>query len=156
MVGIGTDRKLRTKAMETYFLLCFLVSFLPSVVGSMGDAGVRCLDAGKVLVQLVDRFKAAPPVITFAVCGELLDMWKRFMLLVEPMEMYTPKAHLMFHLVTRSLLHGNPVHYQTFADEGLNRVLKRSLRLCHQSNFELMGLIKFGAALEKTGRQRVA
>ena len=62
----------------------------------------------------------------------------------------------MYHVILRAARQGNPVSYQTFTDEGLNRTLKRVLRLCHQQDFEMTGMMKLELALSRTAlRQRL-
>ena len=119
MVGSGkAHRTCSFKAMETYVFMRFLVDFLPTYVDATGCAVLFA--AGQALAHFMDTLKEAPAVITPTMCTKLLDIWKRFMILIEPLEIYTPKAHLMYHLILRSVRQGNPVLYQTFTDEGLN------------------------------------
>ena len=66
-------------------------------------------------------------------------------------ELYIPKTHLMFHMLHRSKLLGNPLEYATFFDEGLNRLLKLALRNCHQSRFEDLSLAKMEHVLASRG-----
>eukprot|EP00969_Alexandrium_andersonii_P062143 2738688-Alexandrium_andersonii.AAC.1 len=55
--------------------------------------------------------------------------------------------HLMYHMVLRMGLQGNPMGYSTFSDEGMNKVLKQVLKNCHQSTFEPMCLAKMAKIL---------
>ena len=85
------------------------------------------------------------------------EKWCRFIELTKSFDFETPKTHLMVHLNDRAKLHGNPWLYTTFLDESLNRELKKVLRLCHQRNFETMGLLKIVTVLEnraKSARHR--
>ena len=65
----------------------------------------------------------------------------------------------MCHVSDRAKLQGNPWFYTTFYDESLNKELKKVLRLCHQANFESLGLQKVVSVLEtraNTGSPRVS
>jgi hypothetical protein len=70
------------------------------------------------------------------------------------LDITVPKHHLMYHVLDRAEFLGNPWDYTTFEDEGLNKVLKKSLRLCHQMAFENMTFVKVQAALERTPAKR--
>ena len=72
------------------------------------------------------------------------------------LDVCTPKCHLTYHMITRSLYQGNPLRYQVFVDESLNRLLRDTLRHVHQSNFENLGMLKIAEALRRPAvRQRV-
>lgn len=71
------------------------------------------------------------------------------MKLVEEFDFAIPKTHLMIHANNRASQQGNPWRYTTFLDESLNKELKRVLRLCHQSNFETMAMVKLVAVLDR-------
>ena len=49
---------------------------------------------------------------------------------------------------------GNPWNYHTFLDESLNKLLKTTLRLCHQARFELMAFNKMTKNLKDEGKRR--
>ena len=70
------------------------------------------------------------------------------------LEIEVPKHHLMYHLIQRSREMGNPWSYTTFEDESLNKMLKRTLRTCHQSNFESMAFHKLQHCLERLSVKR--
>lgn len=79
------------------------------------------------------------------------------MTLVAQLEIYTPKFHLMFHLILRTADQGNPVFYATFLDESLNSTLKKALSLGHQANFERLGLMTMDETLRRLAvRRRLA
>lgn len=107
------------------------------------------LQSGQLLLDFHGTLKALPVRMSQADAGDLLDKWKRFMVVVEPLDIYVPKFHLMYHCIMRSVWQGNPVLYQTFADESLNKKMKACLRLCHQAAFERMGLVKLAEALSR-------
>ena len=131
---------------------CF-VFLLPKPLRAIPD-GEALLACGQILLSFVSKLKSWPVRLTFAWIGELLDLWKRFCSLAEDLDISTPKVHLMYHLILRSADHGNPWRYHTFLDEGLNRKLKRTLRLCHQATFESMALVKINDLLARPGAAR--
>jgi len=51
---------------------------------------------------------------------------------------YAEKHHMMYHVRGRAEFQGNPWDYTTFEDEGLTKVLKKTLRFCHQMAFQNM------------------
>ena len=73
---------------------------------------------------------------------ELMRLWCRYQLLVEPFEIDVPKSHLIFHIIWRAEWQGNPWRYHCFYDESLNKALKRCLRLCHQAHFESRAFVR--------------
>ena len=81
--------------------------------------------------------------------ARMVELWGRYVALTEPWELQTPKLHLMFELHHRASWFGNPWSYVTFLDEGLNKTLKRVLRLCHSRNFEWLAMHKAKAALRR-------
>ena len=157
MVGIGSEMKLRTKAKETFHVALYLLEALERNLDRLGAEGPVYLESGRLCVGLVQRLKELPAVPSVGQSGEVLDMWKSYMRVVEPLWLYTPKAHLMYHLIQRMPFQGNPVTYQTFVDESLNRILKRVVRLVHQANFEPLAMCKLHEALSRTAvRQRLS
>jgi hypothetical protein len=73
---------------------------------------------------------------------ELLDKWKRHLSLIRDLGVFTPKHHLMLHMILRAPFFGNPWSHHTFLDESLNKQLKAVCRLCHQLTFDSTVLIK--------------
>ena len=55
---------------------------------------------------------------------------------------YAPKHHMMFHLVAKSLEHGNPSYYANWTDEALNRTLKSGCQGVSQRTFETSALLR--------------
>ena len=85
---------------------------------------------------------------------ELLDTHKRFLRLMRSFNAFTPKFHMMYHVVQRSLAMGNPLTYAVFYDEGLNKTLKQALRNCHQLAFEHMAMVKMAEVLDRAAAKR--
>ena len=108
-----------------------------------------------MLADMIRMMKEAPVQVDRKIQQTLLDMWKRFMRVTEQLDIYIPKSHLMYHLIIRLYLMGNPMSYTTFLDESLNKTLKKVCRLCHQMTFDTMCVIKMHQVLQRTGRARL-
>ena len=68
-----------------------------------------------------------------------------------------PKHHLVLHMLVMVDWHGSPLSYSTWLDESLNKDLKKTLRNCHQHNFESTAFAKMDDVLERSvKRQRLA
>jgi len=150
-LGVGGTPKLKTKAMETWGIALFLVSFLPKFQVPMGETLVA---TGRLLVRFYEVLKRCGPLVSLEVQQLLLDIWKQVLALARPLEIFTPKAHLMLHIVLRASWMGSPAAYTTFLDEALNSNLKSVLHLVHQTNFERQGLAKFGEALARPAKRK--
>ena len=135
--------------METFGLCLFVSETIEKHLLALGPQGPVLRHSGQLLLQFLDTLKKCNANVTLLEQQSLLDIWKRFMKVVEPLEMYTPKFHLMYHLVRRLAFQGNALLYQTFVDESLNKTLKKVLRLCHQCAFERMALVKLAEALSR-------
>ena len=143
--------------METWFVVLFLVEFLPDYMSRLGANADLLLHSGKCLVDFLRTLRGLPDVLTEEHRSQLMDIWVGFMRASAPLEIDLPKTHLMFHLIIRSVEQGNPIVYHTFLDEGNNRVLKRTARLCHQRNFEVALMAKLHEQLRRRStRRRVA
>ena len=94
------------------------------------------------------------PYTTFDIPKELLDYYKRFVVLADVYMFWTPKAHLMFHLLHRASILGCPADYSTWEDESMNRWLKACLRMVSQANFEVLGYVKTMEYLSRRGVKR--
>ena len=94
------------------------------------------------------------PHTTFDIPKELLDYYKRFVVLADVYMFWTPKAHLMFHLLYRASILGCPADYSTWEDESMNRWLKACLRMVSQANFEVLGYVKTMEYLSRRGVKR--
>ena len=73
--------------------------------------------------------------------------------LVAPFDVYTPKHHLLFHLVHGSSFHGNPRAYANWEDESLNRLLKATCRDVSQMSFDASVLARVRELLRR-GQKR--
>ena len=144
-----TNRRLRTKAAQTWGMCLFLVSKLRSCAHMLPQGG-RLLLAGEALVDLVHLWESAGRVLTPAQQQAALDLWKGHMRHTKHEErVKTPKRHLMVHLLSRSAFFGNPRWYAVWRDESLNRELKKSCRVVAQSTFEDLLLLRFRERLRR-------
>mgnify|MGYP006875433047 CR=1 FL=1 len=134
--------------------LFLATSALPRHVERLEAMGQRLLAAGQQLVAVRVRLHTLGSHVPPTDLQFLLDRYKRFVVLMEPLEVATPKFHLMFHLILRSRVQGPPRLYQCFLDESLNRTLKLTLRCCHQLTFETTALVRLTEILERPALRR--
>ena len=73
---------------------------------------------------------------------------------MRPEECFTPKHHLMIHLLHRSGYFGNPRFYANWLDENLNKTLKSACRLTSQATFENSVLTRKQSILSSSSRKR--
>ena len=69
--------------------------------------------------------------------------------LMEPDEAWTPKHHVIFHMLFRADWLGNPRFYSAWRSEALNKVLKGSCRQVSQATFEATVLLKMARVLQE-------
>jgi hypothetical protein len=55
---------------------------------------------------------------------------------------FTPKQHIVFHLLRNSARQGNPLVYATWLDEPLNKVLKSACKNAAASTFYASVLLR--------------
>jgi hypothetical protein len=82
-----------------------------------------------------------------------MSLYATFVALMAPFEVYTPKVHIMWHLLKNQLHHGNPVFYSNWVDEALNKTLKSACRMVSQSTFESSVLLKMRTLLERSRKR---
>ena len=107
------------------------------------------LEAGEKLVEYLDICHDNPVALTPLAVQRLMDVYKRHLTLMAPVEVLVPKHHLMLHLTQRASFFGNPLWCATWCDEGHNRDLKRVLRNCHQRLFEERAFMQLGSVLDR-------
>ena len=104
---------------------------------------------------IVHRFISL--LLMLCIPEELIDIWKAVLKTVSGGFLDEPKTHMILHMILRSRDLGNPRFYSAFLDESLNKTLKRSLKLVHQSCFETMGYVKTQHVLDQLHKRfRVA
>ena len=87
--------------------------------------------------------------VAFPRLQALYDLYKRHMDLMCSAEVYIPKHHLAQHLIANTWYQGNPLRYQNFYDEALNKTLKAVCRNASQLNFEATVFSKMLEVLSK-------
>ena len=60
MVGTAAEPKLKTKAMETFGLLLFLIDMLTQHAGVIGADAARFAEAGRMLVRYLEIVRSSP------------------------------------------------------------------------------------------------
>ena len=151
MIGSSADRKLKTRAAETWGVLLFLVETFSAhrESGRLGPDADRMLEAAKCLVDLVTIMKSSDWAMAAVEVGSLLESWKRFCALTNDQEsLRTPKRHIMWHFVVMAGYLGNPRYYANWRDESLNKVLKAACRDVSQATFEQTVLLSMPFLLE--------
>jgi hypothetical protein len=136
---------LHAKAVETKCLLPFVNLLLSEFRSKLSEPQAGYLvGAGVALQQYIDLCAASPRVVPEAAVQKMFDAVKKHIILAEragvPMK---PKHHLLLHLVARTRRHGNPNFYATFADEGINRIVKKIGEAAHRSVWEVRCLVHF-------------
>jgi len=64
------------------------------------------------------------------------------MALMVPFDCFTPKHHIMFHLLAKSGFQGSPMLYATWLDESLNKLLKQGCKNAGSATFYPSVLLK--------------
>lgn len=142
MLGVGGKRACKTKAMESWGILLFLVDLFGNNVGRLGPSAPTFLDAGRLLQDFLATLKRCGPAVRVRDQQMLMDIWKQFMVKATILGVSAPKFHLMFHMILRIDFIGN---------------LKKTLVFVHQANFERLGRVKVQEAIRRTSvRQRLA
>ena len=158
MLGVGATRRLKVRAMETWGVALFLQDLMRRHQHDPGFAQVEHFAelriAGDLLMEFCNVLRGCPLVMLPAHQQRLLDILKRFLRHAGTLQLLTPKAHMLLHLVMRSGELGNPWSYHTFLDESLNKTLKAVVRLSHQANFERASMCKLKEVLSRPGVRR--
>ena len=154
-LGVGQDRHhLKYKAKEIWGVSLYVLAALTKHRAGLGRAGTQYLQAGQHLITFADSLKKFGPRISLPQQRHLLGEWRGFMQLARELELLTPKCHLMWHLILRSVEHGNPKLYAVFLDESLNSEFKHILRLVHQAAFERLALVKMQEFLKRPATRK--
>ena len=138
MVGGPADRKLKTKASETWGLLLFLQEELHRLRPRLDGHGAKLADATNALAGMLSRFDVCGVKLQEADLKYCWEAYLRFLSLTANFEdMQAPKRHIVLHILRRVPFLGNPRFYATWTDEGLGKVLKATTRGVSQATFEL-------------------
>ena len=69
-------------------------------------------------------------------------------------DVFTPKHHIIYHLLHKMGYQGNPRNYATWLDESLNKLLKRCCRETSVVTFERCVLARMRSLLCEKGSKR--
>ena len=136
MVGENSKRVLKTKAMETWTVLLFVVEQLRIHADRLPEGHLRLAEAGEALRSIVEVFRVNGVIVPPDQVQRCFELYGRYISLMEPDDILTPKNHLVWHMLSRIAFQGNPRFYGTWRDEGLNKTLKKSCRETSQATFE--------------------
>ena len=141
MVGTVDEKKIKTKAMETYTLLLFLVDTLDHFRARLRDPE-QLIEGGRCLIRYWELCKASPMHISEDIQAQLVALWNRHVTLIEPYGLSTPKHHLMVHVNDRALYHGNPAMYAVFVGRIPKQELEAVLPIVPPGQLRAHGLCK--------------
>lgn len=156
MIGrTAATSKLKLKAMETFWFLRFLLDLLQRYLNQLPPVAERLMEAGHCLCEYINLLRNCGTNVPVETARSVHRCWLRFRTLsrVVP-EVEGPKLHLMLHVAHRIAMQGNPWHTATWLDETLNKMLKQTLRNCHQATFESQGFAKMTHNLQKAAKRR--
>ena len=147
MIGTRDDPKLNPKGAETWSLLLYLVDKLQTHRPHLGDDAGRYIRAGEALISMVQIWNDHEDIPVVAQ-QRAFEHYCHHMAAMEPDETYTPKHHLIMHLLSRINYFGNPRKYSTWLDESWNRTLKLACREVSQASFEASVLLRMREILK--------
>jgi hypothetical protein len=136
MVGSRNEPKLKTKGAETWAFSLFLIDQLRKLGPLAGPDHLRLLHAGECLQRMVQIWGAHGWTIPEAAQEQLMESYNAHIALMAPFGVYTPKHHIIYHLLEKIGYQGNPREYACWLDESLNRQLKGACRNVSQATFE--------------------
>ncbi|CAE7293625.1 unnamed protein product [Symbiodinium sp. CCMP2592] len=134
---------LKAKAAETHGLLNFVVDRLAKhseqLASTTEAASVDLLlRAGTAAMDFDAVLAAHPRAVDADTCALLFDNYNRFICLAARAQIpLMPKCHMMYHMIQRALLKGNPRFYSTYIDESLNGAIARVCRSVHRRGWAL-------------------
>ena len=142
-----SDKHLKAKAAETHGLLGFVVEMLVKHEHTISHANPGgnstplfdlLLRAGKAALDFDAELSKYGRLVDAGTCQRLFDHYNRFICLCARAELpLLPKAHLMYHLLQRALIRGNPRVYATYIDESYNGTIAQVCRSCHRRGWAL-------------------
>ena len=144
MVGAPAAQCLKTKGAETYGLMKFLLSLLRMYTFRIGPDWQRLLQAGEALDDIIGTWQHRRDSWTIpeAERTKCMDLYVKHVALMAPFACYTPKHHIVLHLLFNVKRQGNPMVYATWLDESLNKLLKASCKNASATTFYPVVLLK--------------
>jgi hypothetical protein len=126
MVGTHAHKCLATKAAETGTLVHFCRDLVAEHRARLGVKGVALLAVGNSLHALQVLMRESPRRLSAEQAQGMVDHAKAAAATRAAADVpFSPKWHLMLHLVSKAWRVGNPSSYSTFLDEGLNGALAK-------------------------------
>ena len=112
MCGTQNDRACKTKGAETYGIMLFLLYLMDKYSHRLGSEGQRLRRAGQNLSAMVDLWRNCGAqhgmLVPDDVKQRCFDLYSEHMVLMECEDIYTPKHHIIVHLLDRLGFQGNP------------------------------------------------
>ena len=142
LVGSASNQVLKSKGAETCGLMKFMIHIFDKFKDRLGPTWQRLLEAGKSLDRVVGIWQLCGWTIPEDLREEALREYAKHVALMQPFDAYTPKHHLVFHLIQASRWLGNPAKYSTWKDESLNKLLKSSCRHACSARFDVSVLLR--------------
>ena len=137
MVGEPQDKKLKTKAAETYGVLLFCLDEL-AAHPQVHPRSRAFLEAGRQLTGLIDLWHGSPWRLPPDAVDAGLQLFNRYLVLTNNLEdLRFPKRHLAMRLVKSVGFLGNPRWFANWMDESLNKLLRATCRNVSQSTFDV-------------------
>ena len=148
MVGTRDAPVCKTKGVETYGLLRFLVEFLGRRSARLGETGAIYHRTGRALVRMVDVWKHSGAILTPTALRQAFDLYSEHMCLLEQLGTFIKKHHLLWHLLHNIPLRGNPSLYATWEYDAMNKQLKHCCRRTSQATFVQSVLLRMREQLQ--------
>ena len=147
-IGEKSKPTLKTKGAETWTLILFLLDEFKKHADRLGTDGAVMFEAGDQLRKMNRIFHDSGPVISPADQKNAFEYYSRHMALMRTYEVFTPKHHIIFHMLKKMDYQGNPALYATWLDESLNKMLKKSCKETSQMTFEITILMRMRRVLK--------
>jgi hypothetical protein len=154
MLGSKDAPKLKAKAAECWGVALFLIDQLALHADRVGADGQRLLQAGRHLAHMVTVWHSFKWIVPEQEQEDIMASYNAHVALMAPFTCYTPKHHLMYHLVQDTGYLGNPDSYACWLDESLNRQLKLCCRNVSQSTFECSVLLSMRDLLKPSSSRK--
>ena len=156
MIGTANKPRLKTKGLETWGFLLFIIKLLHKHSPHMdGNIFRPLVEAGEMLVQHTRIMQNHGWNIPPAQRQAMLNSLQRHVTLMRPFMHMVPKHHIWCHFIQRCGVQGNPWKMANFLNESLNKNLKACCKNASQLTFESTVLWKTANAVPVAlGRKR--
>ena len=152
MLGRATKPQLSTKAAETGTLCEFCAQLVREHQDALGEQGAALAHVGTSLLEVRRILSAKRHRLDVATAQALVDAAKGAAAAREDAGIpFTPKWHLMMHLVCDVAWRGGPQVYATWFDENLNGFLGSLAKRCHRLTWHRSVLAYFKKGVTEGG-----